>query len=102
MQKHLPLFTLILILGYAFYNAMFHNPKMQKKTLNTSSIKQHHGDHSTGTREELSRLHSDTYLKQYIMDVINHGSSQLHFKKDEVMEAGFAPREVWLRSRVAP
>ncbi len=31
--------------------------------------------------------------KAYIIDVINHGSSRLHFKKDEVMEGGFVSKE---------
>jgi hypothetical protein len=27
----------------------------------------------------------------YVVDVINHGSSKLHFKKEEVMEGGYIP-----------
>ena len=37
---------------------------------------------------ELQKLHTQTYVKQYIIHVINHGSEQFNFKGG-VMEGGF-------------
>ncbi len=93
MQRLTPLVILLLIVGYGIYNAAYRSKKLPTVEKNTP-YRQHTQVHrETHLTEELSRIKSDTYLKQYIMDVINHGSTQLHFKKDEVMEAGFAPKE---------
>jgi len=93
MQRFLPLMGLLLILGYGLYNATQKTaPKKESKT--TDSYTKHTRiHHSTHAQEELSLLHTDTYTKEYIIRVINHGSTQLHFKKDEIMEGGYAPRE---------
>ena len=45
--------------------------------------------HSKDYKEELQELHSNAYLKQYIIHVINHGSEQFNFKGG-IMEGGFA------------
>ena len=93
MQRFIPLLVLILIVSYALYNAKFRT-KTPIKTVPGSVYADHTQTHSgSHTQEALSRIRSDTYLKEYIIDVINHGSTQLHFKKDETMEAGFAPKE---------
>jgi len=93
MQKLIPLSVLLLIFGYAVYNAKQQRKRESKTKSNspyTKHIQTHHASH---TEEELTFIQSDVYLKQYIIDVINHGSTQLQFKKNEVMEAGFAPKE---------
>ena len=40
-------------------------------------------------KKELQKLHNNTYMKQYIIHVINHGSEQFNFKGG-IMEGGFA------------
>jgi archaellum component FlaF (FlaF/FlaG flagellin family) len=93
MQKLIPLFVLLLIFGYAVYNTK-QQGKIQSKTKSNSTYAKHIQTHHTShTKEELALIRSDAYLKHYIIDVINHGSTQLQFKKNEVMEAGFAPKE---------
>lgn len=93
MQKLTPFFVLLLIFGYAAYNAK-QQDKKQSKTKSNNTYAKHIQTHRTShTKEELALIRSDTTLKQYIMDVINHGSTQLQFKKNEVMEGGYAPRE---------
>jgi len=92
-QRFLPLLGLFLILGYGLYNATQKStPKVEPKATEsyTEHTQTHHNSHA---QEELEQLHTNAYTKQYIIQVINHGSSQLHFKKDEVMEGGYAPRE---------
>ena len=93
MQKLTPFFILLLIFGYAVYNAK-QQGKRQSKTKSNNIYTKHIQTHRTShTKEELALIRSDATLKQYIIDVINHGSTQLQFKKNEVMEAGFAPIE---------
>ena len=83
MQRFLPLLILLLILGYACYNRQYRQHSTQPQTAVTPES-QPAADSAART------VHS---LKDYIVHVINHGSSQLHFKKDEIMEGGYAPRE---------
>ena len=93
MQRFIPLLVLFLIVSYALYNAKLRT-KTAIKTVSNSVYTNHTQTHSIPhIQEELSRIQSDTYLKEYIIDVINHGSAQLHFNKNETMEAGFAPKE---------
>ena len=93
MQKYFPLLVLLLIFGYALYNTK-QQGKKQSKTKSGSPYATHIQTHHTShAEEELALIRSDATLKQYIMDVINHGSTQLHFKDNEVMEGGYAPRE---------
>jgi len=93
MQKLIPLFVLLLILGYAVYNTKQQGKKQSKTKSNSPYAKHIHTHHTSHAKEELALIQSDAYLKHYIIDVINHGSTQLQFKKNEVMEAGFAPKE---------
>jgi len=58
----------------------------KKKQLAQTSIKI---KHVKAYKEELQELHSNAYLKQYIIHVINHGSEQFNFKGG-IMEGGFA------------
>ena len=95
MQRYFPLFVLLLIFGYALYNIKQQDKKQSKARFKPNApyakhIQTHHTSHA---KEELTLIRSDATLKQYIMDVINQGSRQLHFKKNEVMEGGYAPQE---------
>jgi len=58
----------------------------KKKQLAQTSI---NIKHTKDYKEELQKLHSNVYLKQYIIHVINHGSEQFDFKGG-IMEGGFA------------
>jgi len=84
MQRFIPLSVLLLILGYACYNR---NSRTQHTSKPVHPIL--HGS-TSDTTQTSSRYPS---LKAYIIHVINHGSSQLHFKDDEIMEGGYAPSE---------
>jgi len=91
MEKILAFIITIIALGYGLYNAK----KGESKTLTIQTnykkhIEKHHTPHY---EEELKKLHTIKYTKQYIIDVINHGSDQLHFKPTEIMDAGFASQE---------
>ncbi len=93
MQRYFPLLVLLLIFGYALYNTKQQGKKQSKTKSNSPYAKHIRAHHSSHAKEELTLIRSDAYLKQYIMDVINQGSTQLHFKKNEVMEGGYAPQE---------
>ncbi|AKF24830.1 hypothetical protein YH65_05090 [Sulfurovum lithotrophicum] len=90
----LPLLVIAILL-YALYLSRFSTPKKKyvDTTVNpnyTMHVREHQHDH---LEEELSRIDSTAYAKEYIITVINHGSSQLHFKKNEIMEGGFVSKE---------
>ncbi len=93
MKKSLPFIVILLVISYALYNAKFRSPKKVETPSNTNytqHIKEHHDIHY---KEELSTLNTNKYIKEYIIKVINHGSSELKYKKDEIMEAGFSSKE---------
>lgn len=89
MQKNLPYIAIFIVLLYALYNAKFRHPEkpeIKTDTHYTEHIKVHQKTHY---EDELSRLQTTEYVKQYIINVINHGSNQFDFKGGE-MEKGFA------------
>jgi len=90
MQKNLPYIAIIIVLIYALYNAKFRNSKEITVKANKEYI-EHIKIHKEKSHfeEELSKVKTNAYLKQYIIDVINHGSAQFEFKGG-VMEEGFA------------
>ena len=92
MQKSLPYLAIFIVLIYALYNAKFRNPK--KELVKTeSNYEKHIKEHkTTHYEEELSKLQTTQYVKQYIIDIINHGSKQFDFKGGE-MEGGFASKK---------
>jgi len=93
MQRYLPLLSVLLIVTYGLYNAKTKKEtkkRSQPENTYTQHLKEHHTSHA---REELLQLHTDTYIQHYIIRVINHGSTLLRFKKDEIMEGGYAPKE---------
>jgi cytochrome c553 len=93
MQKNLPYIAIIIVLIYALYNAKFRSSKEATVKVNkeyTEHIKIH--KEKSHFEEELSKLKTNAYVKQYIIDVINHGSAQFEFKGG-VMEEGFASEQ---------
>ena len=91
MEKKLAFIVIIIALLYGYNNA-------KKKELKPIDIRSSYNNpiqkYSTlHYKNELKKLHTQAYLKQYIIDVINHGSSQLAFKSNEVMEGGIALEE---------
>jgi len=96
MKNSIPYLAVVIIVCYAFYNATVqqHSSKKNSAEKATSTYREHIAEHKIShIEEELDRLHTDEYTKTYIVNVINHGSSQLHFKKNEVMEEGFVSKE---------
>jgi cytochrome c553 len=92
MQKIIPFIAILIVLAYAVYNAKFRHPKKVDSQIN-SHYKEHIKVHKTTHYEdELSKINTDEYTKQYIIKVIDHGSAILDFKGG-VMEGGFAEPE---------
>jgi cytochrome c553 len=93
MQKYAALLTIIAVVIYGIYNANTRIKTRTKKSVNpnyTRHVAQHKTSH---TIEELERLGTRESTYRYIIEVINHGSQNLHFKKNEIMEGGFASPE---------
>ena len=93
MEKRLAFVIVFIVLAYGLYKAKSKNIDpitAHKETNYQKHIATHTTPHYT---EELKKLHTTTYVKHYIIDVINHGSTQLHFKPTESMDGGFASRE---------
>lgn len=93
MQRVLPLLGLLLIVGYGVYNAGYKGSEKTMPSVVKNATVHSPVQYTPQLQKTLSQLHTDAYLKQYITDVINHGSDQLYFKKNEVMDAGFASEE---------
>jgi hypothetical protein len=94
MKQMLPAIVIISVLFYALY--LSNQPKKTKspiskmeKTVNlkyTEHVEAHKEHH---WEEELNRLKTNEYTKEYVISVINHGSRQFDFRGGE-MEGGFA------------
>jgi len=93
MEKRFAFIIVFIVLAYGFYTAQSKNK--HTNTIHKESNYQKHIEthHSTHYAEELKKIHTTSYIKQYIIDIINHGSTQLHFKPTEIMDAGFASKE---------
>jgi cytochrome c553 len=92
MKKNLPYLAILIVLIYALYNAKFRDPEkveIKTDTHYNKHIKEHNTTHY---EDELSTIQTTEYAKQYIIDVINHGSNQFAFKGGE-MEGGFASKK---------
>ena len=92
MYKNFPYIAITIVLLYALYNTSFKKKQQIKTKINhnyTTHIQEHHTSHF---KEELARIKTVEYTKQYIIDVINYGSHQFEFPGGE-MEAGFASFE---------
>ena len=83
----------VLVILYGLYNAKFSRPskaeKHERETLYRDHTQKHKSSHF---KEELSRIETVAYERQYIISVINHGSYDLGFRGG-VMEGGYASRE---------
>ncbi len=89
MQKYAALIAIIIVIAYGTFNASQHR-KPTRKPVNPNyarHIEQHKAPHTPQT-QDLERATFD-----YVVDVIDHGSSRLHFKKEEVMEGGYISPE---------
>ena len=88
----IPYSTILLVLLYGVYNAYYtKSVRKEKRHTVTQNYIHHTTVHKTPhIEEELKRIHTTAYTRNYIINVINHGSSQLHFKPQEIMEGGFA------------
>lgn len=92
MYKNIPYFAIVLVLIYALYNAKFKDTH-KIKTIQNNKYQIHIQKHkTTHLKEELTHIETVNYAKQYIVNVINHGSNQFDFSGGE-MEAGFASKE---------
>jgi len=92
MQKFIPIIAIFIVLIYAVYNAKFRDAK-KVETPTHKHYKEHVKTHkTTHYADELSQINTDTYTKDYIIKVINHGSAILDFKGG-IMEGGFASAE---------
>ena len=90
--KVIPFLSILIVLLYALYNAQFRDPLKVERTTHI-----HYKDHIETHKiphyeDELSQINTNEYTKQYIIQVINHGSTGLGFKGG-VMEGGFADPE---------
>lgn len=92
MQKIIPLIVTLIVLLYAVYNAKFRDATPIDTTTHIH-YKEHIKTHKTTHYEdELSSINTNAYTKDYIIKVINEGSTILDFKGG-VMEGGFANPE---------
>lgn len=91
MKHSLSYFAILIVLLYALANAYLkkdHTNKIPDSISETYA--RHTAEHSSPhIDEELSRIGTPEYTKRYITNIIDHGSRNLHFKKDEIMEKGF-------------
>lgn len=94
MKQMLPVLLIMIVLLYALY--LSDESKKTKATINTieksvnprytEHIELHHEHH---LKEELKQIGTSHYAKEYIVNVINHGSEQLDSRGGD-MEGGFA------------
>ncbi|WP_373030907.1 hypothetical protein [Sulfurovum sp.] len=90
--KVIPFLSILIVLLYALYNAQFRDP-LKVDSKKHKHYKEHIKTHKVlHYKDELSQINTDEYTKQYIIQVINHGSTGLGFKGG-VMEGGFANPE---------
>ena len=94
MKHIIPYIAILIVLFYAMFNAYLQ--KHSSKPIHTvsKSYAQHVAAHAVPHIDEaLSRIDTPEYTRQYITDIINHGSRSLHFKKNEMMEKGFVSKQ---------
>lgn len=92
LQRLAPL-LIVFVLLYGLYLAKYgeKSSSVQRKQ-NPHYIKHIDKHKKSHYAEALAKVNSSAYVKQYIIDVINHGSNSFDFKGG-VMEAGFANPE---------
>jgi len=82
----------ILIIIYGLYNSQNKNNQKVEKDTTKQSVITPQDDKLKRLKDELKELNDLSYLKRYIIDVINKGSYNLGFKGG-VMEGGFVAPE---------
>jgi len=86
MGRRLALLSIIIAISYALYNTS-RDKKVTPKVVHTSKAVENDKQKAL-YRDELTRVDDIEYVKEYIIDVINHGSNKLSFKGG-VMEGGY-------------
>ncbi len=81
MQK-ITYITIFTVICFALYRSVSHHSVSSDEQNLSTDLRQT----PTSDRKYVDR-------KAYIIDVINHGSSRLHFKKNEIMEGGYVSKE---------
>ena len=89
MGKNIPYFAILIVLLYALYNANVKEDLPARTTPSFHTAKEKSIQKTEQIKDELADIHSIPYKKQYIIDVINHGSHQFGLSGGE-MEGGFA------------
>ncbi len=89
MKNILPILFLIVIF-YGIYNSI-HPCSQEQKTPETKSEQTPAMSSQKNNISGAKNTKEKTY--DYILNVINHGSSKLNFKKNEVMEGGYIAPE---------
>ncbi len=85
-------FLFIIIICYGVYNAQKKEKKKLSKKNQMCEVCETDFDKLSFLRSELLHINSYSYLKKYIIDVINHGSSGLGFKGG-IMEGGYVSKQ---------
>ena len=92
-QTTLPYLAILIVVLYGIYNATNHTRGSQVQTKHVQPHTPRTEASERTLRQELSRIGTVAYTYEYVRNVIEHGSSQLHFKPQEVMEGGFVGHE---------
>ncbi len=90
MGKILPYIAILLVIVYALYNATLKD-SIGTEINKTKHIEYKKADKTVKYKEELEQIDKTSYIKTYIISVINNGSNKLNFPAG-VMEGGFAPQ----------
>ena len=83
--------TIVVVLLYGAYNAYLRHQFKTTVTHAAKAARTHPKQVSSEAESKKDPCFSSA--EHYITQVILHGSNRLHFKPDEVMEAGFASKE---------
>jgi len=93
MSRFLPVILVIGILAYALYLSKSSKDILHKNVRKDNPGYSDHPQQKNKTlpiKEELEKIHTDEYVKTYIVNVIKQGSNQFNFPGGE-MEGGFVP-----------
>ncbi len=91
MSKVLPYIAILAVILFGLYNAMLKESNKETIIKNKKYIEHKKICKIVQYKDELSQINKVSYIKEYIISVINNGSSILDFPGG-VMEGGFAPR----------
>ena len=94
MKHSLSYLAIVIVLLYALANSYMKQRSDTPHHSPSESYVKHTAVHTVPhIDEELSRIETPEYTRAYITDIINHGSQNLHFKKEEIMEKGFVSKK---------